>query len=186
MSQALDDLLSIAERAYVRMQAGELISQCLDQGDQVPLDNLVQQLVLAGAPSLSILREILEEIRSTRSTLRQEGLAVRQDLREALAGFGVHLPKLLSADPPEAFRRICGQGLREEIREAARELAAEDQAVLDEICVDAGERVAKIASRLAVLGHLDSSVRDWLASLAYEAAHANQELRSTPGAARLH
>jgi len=28
MSQALDDLLSIAERAYVRMQAGELISQC--------------------------------------------------------------------------------------------------------------------------------------------------------------
>ena len=174
MSQALDDLLSIAERAYVRMQAGELISQCLDQADQAPLDSLVQQLVLAGASSLAILREILEEIRSTRSTLRQEGLAVRQNLREALAGFGLHLPKLLSADPPEAFRRICGQGLRDEIREAARELTPEDQAVLDEICVDAGQRVAKIAARLAVLGHLDRTVQDWLASLAYEAARASR------------
>jgi hypothetical protein len=186
MSQALDDLLSIAERAYVRMQAGELISQCLDQGDQAPLDNLVQQLVLAGAPSLSILREILDEIRSTRSTLRQEGLALRQDLKEALAGFGVHLPKLLSADPPEAFRRICGQGLREEIREAARELTAEDQAVLDEICVDASGRVAKIAARLALLGHLDSSVRDWLASLAYEAARANRGPESPEPTIRMH
>jgi len=150
------------------------------------LDNLVQQLVLAGASSLLILREILEEMRSTRSTLRQEGLAVRQDLREALAGFGLHLPKLLSADPPEAFRRICGQGLREEIRDAAGELTPEDQAVLDEICVDAGQRVAKIAARLAVLGHLDSTVQDWLASLAYEAVRANRGGEGPGSSIRMH
>jgi hypothetical protein len=170
MNQPLDDLLSIAERAYVRMQAGQLISQCLEQGDASPFNGLVEQLVLAGAPSLAVLREIDDEIRSIRSSLRQEGMAVRQHLKEAFAGFGLHMPQLLSLDPPETYRNICGPGLRNAVRDASRVMTAEDQALLDELCVEAGERVSAIASRLALLGRLHGTVEDWLSSLAYEAA----------------
>jgi hypothetical protein len=49
-------------------------------------------------------------------------------------------------------------------------MTAEDQALLDELCVEAGERVSAIASRLALLGRLHGTVEDWLSSLAYEAA----------------
>jgi hypothetical protein len=171
VNRPLDELLSIAERAYVRMQAGQLISQCLEQGDAAPFNGLVEQLVLAGAPSLAVLREIHDEISSMRSTLRQEGMAVRQHLKEAFAGFGLHMPQLLSLDPPETFRNICGPGLRNAVRAVARAMTAEDQALLDELCVEAGERVSAIASRLALLGRLHGSVEDWLVCLAYEAAH---------------
>ena len=170
LNRPLDELLSIAERAYVRMQAGQLIAQCLEQGDYAPFNGLVEQLVLAGAPSLAVLREIQDEVRSIRSSLRQEGMAVRQHLKEAFAGFGLHMPQLLSLDPPETFRNICGPALRNLVREVARAMTAEDQALLDELCVEAGERVSAIASRLALLGRLHGSVEDWLSSLAYEAA----------------
>lgn len=186
MSQPLDDLLTIAERAYVRMQAEQLISQCLDEGDASALEALIQQLVLAGAPSLAVLREIREEIGSVLSSLRQEGLAVRQELKDALAGFGLQMPQLLAADPPEAFRRISGQGLRNEVKKAASGLVSEDQLLLEEICREAGDRVSTIASRLALLGKVDRAVHDWLVSLAYEAAHTSQELEILPRMPRLH
>jgi len=184
VDRPLDDLLSMAERAYVRMQAGQLISQCLEQGDAAPFNGLVEQLVLAGAPSLAVLREIQDEIRSMRSTLRQEGMAVRQHLKDAFAGFGLHMPQLLSLDPPETYRNICGPGLRNAVRDAARVMTTEDQALLDELCVEAGERVSAIASRLALLGRLHGTVDDWLSSLAYEAAResALHEHRSAPRA----
>jgi hypothetical protein len=168
VNRPLDELLSIAERAYVRMQAGQLISQCLEQGDPTPFNGLVEQLVLAGSPSLAVLREIHDEISSMRTTLRQEGMAVRQHLKEAFAGFGLHMPQLISLDAPETFRNICGPTLRNAVREAARVMTTEDQALL---CVEAGERVSAIASRLALLGRLHSSVEDWVSSLAYDAAH---------------
>ena len=186
MSQPLDDLLTIAERAYVRMQAGQLISQCLEVGDASALDALVRQLVLAGSPSLAVLREIREEISSVRSSLRQEGLSVRQELKDALAGFGLQMPQLLAAEPPEAFRKICGQGLRSEVKKAASGLVSEDQLLLEEICREAGERVSTIASRLALLGRVDGAVQDWLVSLAYEAAHTSQELEIAPRTPRQH
>jgi hypothetical protein len=171
VNRPLDELLSIAERAYVRMQAGQLISQCLEQGDPTPFNGLVEQLVLAGSPSLAVLREIHDEISSMRTSLRQEGMAVRQHLKEAFAGFGLHMPQLISLDAPETFRNICGPTLRNAVREAARVMTTEDQALLDELCVEAGERVSAIASRLALLGRLHSAVEDWVSSLAYEAAH---------------
>ncbi len=170
MSQALDELLTLAERAYVRMEAEQLIAQCLDHGDASPFDNLVEGLVLAGASSLAVMREILEELRAAKSSLSREGLGVRQDLVEAMSEFGVHLPQLISAEAPEVFRQICSQGLRREAFKAAGDLAEGDQNLLREICVEAGERVSRIARRLAMLNRLEAAVTDWLKGLAFEAS----------------
>lgn len=172
MSQPLDDLLTFAERAYIRMEAEQLITQCLDNGDTTPFNSLVEGLVLAGSSSLGVLREIQEELRSARSSLGKEGLGVRQDLVQALSEFGVNLPQLLSVETPEVFRQMCSTGLRREVQRAARDLANEDESLLQEICVEAGERVTRIARRLAVLSRLEDSVNDWLTGLAFEASQS--------------
>ncbi len=48
MSEPLDEVLTFAERVYLRMQAEQLIRQCLDRGDPGPFDALLENLVLAG------------------------------------------------------------------------------------------------------------------------------------------
>ncbi len=184
MGQPLDDLLTLAERTYVRMQAGELIGHCLEQGDTKPFQELVEQLVLAGAASLPVLREIREEILALQSGLRQEGLAVRHDLRQALAGFGVNMPQLLGRDFPDMLWEVRSRRLQDRIREAARGLSGEDLRLVDQVCREAGDRAVRIATRLGVLGHLEAAVEDWLGSLAYQAARLDEEAKPPPDASR--
>ena len=171
MANPLDELLSITERSYIRLEAEQLITQCLDWGDAAPFFRLLEELVLAGASSLGILREVLGAIRSMKAELTQEGLNLRRDLMNAMAEFGVALPNLLSTDAPEAFRQICSLELRQRVRELAGSLDLEDQTLLDELCIEAGNKVTSIAGRMAILRQLESSVLDWVRGLAYEAAH---------------
>jgi len=172
MRQPLDDFLSFAEQSYIRMQAEGLISHCLAQGDASAFEDLVEGLVLAGASSLSVMHEILEEIRVTKTHHSQEGLGVRQDLTDALEEFGVRLPQLTAAAAPEAFHRMISQGLKREIKQAAPGLAREDQALLQEICTDAAERITRVARRMALLNQIEANLRDWSGSLAYHAARS--------------
>jgi hypothetical protein len=171
VNNALDELLSLAERTYVRMEAEQLIQECTDRGDPQPFYELLEELVFAGSTSLLLMREILDVIRVMKVGLSQEGLGVRQDLMEAMAEFGIRVPELLGADAPEAFRRICSEELRRQVNNIARNLEYEDSALLEEICIEAGGRVTSIAGRLAILRQMEASVLDWLSGLAYEATH---------------
>jgi len=170
MTERLDEVLTFAERVYLRMQAEQLIRQCLDRGDPGPFDALLENLVLAGASSLGMLREIHEELQTAKTHLGREGMNVRQDLVQALSEFGVQLPQLLSAEAPDAFRRICSQGLRHDARRAAaQKLEAEDERLLQEICSEAGNRVTGIARRLSLLTRMEKVVTDWQDGLLFEA-----------------
>jgi hypothetical protein len=171
MNNALDELLSLAERTYVRMEAEQLIEECTEQGDLQPFNELLEELVFAGSTSLLLMREILDVIRAMKANLSKQGLGVRQDLMDAMAEFGIRVPELLGADAPEAFRRICSEELRRQVNDMARNLEYEDSALLEEICIEAGGRVTTIAGRLAILRQMEASVIDWLSGLAYEAAH---------------
>ena len=173
MNNALDELLSLAERTYVRMEAEQLIQECTAHGDPRPFNELLEELVFSGSSSLLLMREILDVIRVMKVSLSKEGLGVRQDLMEAMAEFGIQVPELLAADAPEAFRRICSQELRHQVNNMARNLEFEDSALLEEICIEAGGRVSTIAGRIAILRQMEASVLDWLSGLAYEAAHTH-------------
>jgi hypothetical protein len=175
MSQSMDDFLLLAEQSFIRIEAEHLINECLQKSDPAPLNRLLEDLVLAGSRSLVAMREILDTIRSLKSTLSQEGLVVREDLMDAIAEFGIYLPQLLSADAPEVFRQICNQGLSREVRRAAHMLEIQDEDLLEEICAEAGARVSTIARRMALLKHFEDLVQDWIEGLAYEIAHGPSE-----------
>lgn len=171
MNSALDDLLSLAERTYVRMEAEQLIEDCTERSDLAPFYDLLEELVVAGSTSLVLMREILDVIRVMKAGLSEQGRGVRQDLMEAMAEFGIRVPELLGTDAPEAFRRICSKELRRQVHDMARSLEYEDSALLEEICIEAGGRVTMIAGKLAILRQMEACVIDWLRGLAYEAAH---------------
>jgi len=171
MDEPLDELLSFAERTYVRMQAEQLIGDCLQRGDPEPFFGLLAELILAGSASLAILREVQDVIRVMKSELSKEGMGVRQDLVQAMSEFGIYLPRILSADAPHAFRQICSRTLRDHVRSLASNLEIEDVHLLEEICIEAGGKVTTIAGQMAILNQLEASVQDWMEGLAYEAAH---------------
>ncbi|MGD8554368.1 MAG: hypothetical protein PVJ07_00870 [Anaerolineales bacterium] len=186
MDDPIEGLLALAERSYVRMEAKELIAQCLEQGDLSLFDQLLQSLVLAGASSLLLLRDILEEIRTAKSALSSQGMGVRQDLIDAFADFGLRAPQLLSADAPELFRMICSQGLHREVRQAAAFLDREDEMLLEEICQAAGERVTTIARKLILLKRIEESVEDWFLGLAHEAVREQKSASGSADASKRH
>ncbi len=171
MSNPLDELLSLAERTYVRLEAEQLIDDCLRKGDSTPFDELVEELVIAGSQSLIALREILGAIRAVKTHLSQEGLGVRQDLMDALAQYGVKLTHIISVEAPESFWRITRQDLHKEVMERVVSLPEEDETLLEEICIEAGKRVTLIARRLVILNRFEESVTDWIDGFAYEVVH---------------
>ncbi|TEU00959.1 MAG: hypothetical protein E3J30_01550 [Anaerolineales bacterium] len=171
MKDPLDELINFAERTYVRLEAETLIMDCIERGEPKPFFKLLEELILAGTSSLSVLREILDVIRVIKAGLGKEGLDVRQDLVDAMAEFGIALPKLLSSEDPEAFRQICGYEMRYKVNEIAYHLEIEESALLEEICIEAGNKVTAIAGRMAILTQLEENVQDWIDGLAYDAVH---------------
>lgn len=174
LSNPLEDLLNFAHRSYVRMEAEQLVQECLALNDPGPFNKMVEALVLDGPSSIYLLREVLEEVQSAQSLLTQEGLGVRQDLMEALTEFDVHLPSLLSIDAPEDFRQIYLQSINVKSGPSQGKLNKEDEELLFEIWSEAGERVLEIARRLSFLKNLEGTIRDWIGSLAYEIMHSSQ------------
>ena len=173
MDEPLYELLSFAERTYVRMQAEQLIADCLQLGDPEPFFDLLAELILAGSSSLAILREVQDVIRTMKTDLTKDGMGVRQDLVQAMSEFGIYLPRILSVDTPNAFRQICSRSLRDHVRSLASNLELEDVSLLEEICIEAGGKVTAIAGQMAILKQLEASVQDWTEGLAYEAAHGS-------------
>ncbi|NIM92671.1 MAG: hypothetical protein GTO18_03015 [Anaerolineales bacterium] len=170
MSNPLEELFNFAHQSYVRMEAEQLLSECLELEDPSLFNDMIEGLVLDGASSIVLLREVLEEVLCTKSLLAQEALGIRQDLMDALSEFGVYLPQLLYVDAPEAIRRIYHQSLHIEVTSTEVKLPKEDEALLEEICTEAGNRVSIVARRLTLVNIIEECIRDWIGSLAYEAA----------------
>ena len=69
---ALTEVYAYVERAYVRLQAADVLTHCLEEGDPAPVQDLVEELVLVGTQSMSAIREILAEVASRKTQLRDD------------------------------------------------------------------------------------------------------------------
>jgi hypothetical protein len=167
----LEDLIAFAERSFVRMQAQELIGQFLEEEDPTPFDQLLENLILAGVTSLTILRDILEEIRAAKSSLGLEAMNLRQKLMDALAEIGIHMPQLPNSEATEALKQIRKLARCKDVRDSLQILGCTDEQVLREICGDAGNCGEQISRKLMMLNDIEDSVLDWFECLTYEAAH---------------
>lgn len=174
MGEPLEELLTFAERSYVRMEAEQLIIDCLRQGDETEFNDLIQGLYLAGASSIGILREIMDELRVKKSGLSQESLGVRQGLMDSLGELGVIFPQLILSESAEVFGEICESNLVEFICTGDVKLTPVDRNLLQDICSEAGERIRLVSGRMQLLIRLEQTVRDWMQSLAFIAVRTGE------------
>jgi hypothetical protein len=178
VSDPLDELLIYAERSYIRMEAEQIINECLRIGDESDFNLLVQRLFLAGSSSIGILRDILEEIRIKKNALNQESMGVRQGLRDSLSELGINFPRSFLSETPERLFLVRENTLFEDIASAIPIIDDLNIHLVQDICRDAGDRIRMLAKQLSLLNTLERTVRDWMNSLAYQAMRfRNDDLR---------
>ncbi len=169
MSRKLDDLLRLAEQSYIRLEAELLISSCVHDGDLSPINELLHELVAAGPASLFVLRDLLQIIRILKANLNQESLNVRQDFKQALTDFGVRLPDVIFTSDLGSWWR--DQDLAHEAQTAALKLGHNRVVLVEEICIETGDKVSQLTSRLDLVDELEHAVKDWISGLIYEHVH---------------
>jgi hypothetical protein len=100
-------------------------------------------------------------------------MGVQHDLAKTLSQFGVGFPKAPARGTKESFWQIYHYGFYQEIKAHAPWLNLEDQLLLEEICNEAGKRVAQIVRRLALLKGFEDTVTDWIHGMIYEITHSS-------------
>lgn len=170
MDDPLASVYALVERAYLRLQAGDVLVQCIEEGDPRPIERLVEELVLAGPISLSALREIIAEIQQHRNQIEEDYNQVLTELEHTLRSHGLKLQGLPSRntlsdlEPRHFLALLQGQGMSCEQTEQACLVAFQDSRVL----------LRGLADHLQLLETIRGYLQDWLYSVMYQSAR--QEL----------
>jgi hypothetical protein len=162
----------MVERAYVRMQAGEALSRCMDEGSPRPMQQLVEGLVIAGSQSLNAVREILAEVSRRSSQLQTDQDQVFSDLEKRLQAYHIRLGEqfspasLLRSSTAEWMDFLRYQGVGEDT------LLRDCVTMLDEAC----DLMSSMVEQQIMLDDMELYLEDWLWGLIYQ--YAREELIS--------
>lgn len=162
----LETVLTMVERAFVRIQAGDVLATCLQQESTAPLQKLVEELVLAGPTSLNALREIRAEVIAQRAELQNEIARIFSSMEEKLMSWGVNLEGLSGRTTMHSLEIAClGNLLRpaegqddSRLLECSRLLGASKESMI------------QIARQILLLNEVDIYLGDWIWGLMYQSA----------------
>jgi len=169
-----DPLLAVyayVERAYLRLQASDVLTHCMEQGAAAPMRNLVENLVLAGPQSLSALREILAEVSSRKTQLQEDQRQVFSKMKADLQQYQVNLPRLHT---PYSLSRLTPVGFLGLLRGLGLE---DDRQLLSCLHVMQGatDLIRSVAEHLDLLEEIEFYLHDWMWGLIYESAQEGWE-----------
>lgn len=167
----LDAVYSYVERAYVRLQAGDLLLRCIEEGSTDPIQQIVESFVLAGPQSLDTLREILAEAAQRKSQVYDDLNQIYNQLEENLKSYGVQLGEIKGAlgvtslTPIRFLAMLREQGVVEEDQKIA----------CLQVLKDARELMLSLAEHLQLFEEVEKYLADWLWVLAYQSVRQNKE-----------
>jgi hypothetical protein len=173
---ALAEVYAYVERAYVRLQAADVLTHCLENGDAEPVQKLVEELVLVGTQSLSALREILAEVTSRKTQLRDDQNQIFSKLDDALKGYGA---SLLGSHTPLSVGHLTPVGFLALLRQQGVE-DDNDQLICLQFFQDTIEFMGGIEKHLRLLDEIEIYLQDWLWGLIYQSTHEEWAEESSP------
>jgi hypothetical protein len=174
----LDAVYDYVEQAYMRLQAGDMLTQCLDEGCMGPLQSIVELLVVVGPQSLESLREILTEVYMRRSQLKNDQHQVFARLENELKDYGfrlggIHSLMSLSRLTPMAFLALL---------HSQHVVNETDQLVCLQRLDEALEVMRSLDEHLKLLDEIEVYLEDWLWGLIYQSSQQDWgEKRFMPG-----
>jgi len=178
----LNSVYSYVENAYIRLQAGDLLNRCLDEGSEAPIQQLIEGLVLAGPQNIQVLKEILAETEQRRSQVSEDIQQLLADLEKSLKAYGVHLEGVRK---PRSMMRMTQAGFLKLLRQ--QDINDENtQVACLQILKDSRELMTSLGSRLKLLERIGTYLRDWLLGLTYQSIHQDGSLPSPTPPARPH
>ncbi len=167
----IEAVYTFVERAYVRLQAGELLERCLEEQDTAPIQQWVEGLVLAGPQSLYILREIIAEVNFRRVQAGEDLGKVVSDFEVTMKDMGVLLDGKQNAlslrflTPMRLLSLLREQGIIEESirKECLRALRS------------ARHSAAILVSQIHLLKGIEAYLQDWLWGVVYQFMRQDRE-----------
>jgi len=162
-----DPVYSYVERAYLRMQAGDILTRCLDEGTIEPVQEIVEGLVVAGPRSLTALQEISAESRSRREQVNDDIQQVYSRFVDELSNYGVKLRKY---DSVASVKRLTPARFLNLLREQD---AIEDttQVACLQLLKETRKLLKHLFTQLSLLERTEQYLRDWLWGMFYVTAH---------------
>jgi hypothetical protein len=168
----LATIFSLVERVYMRMQAGDLLIRCLDEGTYAPVQEMVEGLVIAGPENLDALREILAEATQRKSQVKDDMNQIFADMKKVLGSYGV---KLVGMETAFAIIRVRPIGFLGVMKEQGVE-DIETQTACLQLLKDSQDLLSNLSYHLHLLDEVEEYLKDWIWGMAYQLAH--QEIAS--------
>jgi hypothetical protein len=157
-------IYSIVEKAYFRLQAGDVLTHCLEDGTTDPVHEMIQEMVLAGPQSLDALREILGEAMKRKAQVYDDLNQVTNQLSIILKGYGISL------------ERQGGNQVLQSLNEHQLLDMLDEQNIFDpeersgclQVLKDSQELIATLTGNIQLLGNIETYLQDWLWGLTYQ------------------
>lgn len=159
----------------MRMQAGDILIRCLEDGSPTPIQQMVESLVLAGPRSLNALRETLAETEQRKSQVQDDLHQLLKDLDKSLKSYGVSLS---GRGNIEAITGLSPVGFLSFLR--AQEINDDKtQMACMQIVKDSRDLIETLSSRYLLLQEIEVYLQDWIWALIVQSLHQENKPQNT-------
>jgi hypothetical protein len=164
VTKPTSSIYSIVEKAYFRLQAGDVLTHCLEDGSSEPIHEMIQEMIMAGPQSLDALREILGETIKRKGQVYDDLNQVINQLAIILQGYGISLERLGG--------NLAIQSLNEEkllvMLDELDIVDSEERTGCVQILMDSQELIAVLNNKIQLLENIEIYLQDWLWGLTYQ------------------
>jgi hypothetical protein len=157
-------IYSIVEKAFFRLQAGDVLSHCMADGTTGPIHEMIQEMVLAGPQSLRAIREILAEAMKRKSQVHDDLSQVVNQLSIILKGYGIKL----EASGGNQMLQSIDEGQLSNLMDAQEIFDSETRSGSLQVMKDSRELIKTLNSKIELLESIENYLQDWLWGLTYQ------------------
>jgi hypothetical protein len=159
-----DSIYSIVEKAYFHLQAGDVLSHCMEDATTGPIHEMIQEMVLAGPQSLEALREILAEAMKRKSQVHDDLNQVVNQLSIILKGYGINL----EASVGKQLLQSIDERQINDLMDAQKIFDAETRSGCLQVMKDSQELISTLNGKIELLDNIEKYLQDWLWGLTYQ------------------
>ena len=160
-------MLQTGERDYVRMRVGDVLMLCMDDSSVIPIQRLVESLVMIGPESLEVMREILTEISIRRAKVHDDEEQLLSGFQSSLESMGIpirtdsRIRYYINIRPKQILSSLKKKQI----------LDKENEVQCLQLLNDTRDLMFELRSKMDLLDRIESYLIDWTWAILYFNSH---------------